>query len=349
MSDIGSLKKRHDTSKRISDFKLHEHLSNNNKHSNSLVTKPSEVKKSPQPPLYNFDSIPITTSKLIQTAYETRGPNLDQQEGEDIDNDNDNGKNGNKSTLLPFFFIIIKLRFLSLAYNPSKTPLLINEDVNKLPKIPKRVSTILNYKPEEEENGGIDGLLNDGSEVVTWCLSSGINCLSIYEYNGILKKHIPELRRSIYKKLATYFGPDNIPNFSVKIPHLNLIYYGVEDYDIDENNQKKIDIEISLLSVIDGRQTIVDLTKIMADMAKNDEIKVEDIKIGFVDDELRELVGEEPDLLILFQPYIDLQGYPPWHIRLTEIYWEDDNDQVAYSVFYRALMKYSTCKVNVGK
>ena len=27
----------------------------------------------------------------------------------------------------------------------------------------------------------------------------------------------------------------------------------------------------------------------------------------------------EPDLLILFAPRVDLQGFPPWQIRLTEI------------------------------
>jgi undecaprenyl pyrophosphate synthase len=27
----------------------------------------------------------------------------------------------------------------------------------------------------------------------------------------------------------------------------------------------------------------------------------------------------EPDLLILFSPRVDLQGFPPWQIRLTEI------------------------------
>ena len=28
----------------------------------------------------------------------------------------------------------------------------------------------------------------------------------------------------------------------------------------------------------------------------------------------------EPDLLIVFGPYVNLDGYPPWQIRLTEIF-----------------------------
>lgn len=87
----------------------------------------------------------------------------------------------------------------------------------------------------------------------------------------------------------------------------------------------------------------------MAQLAKNGELKKSDITIKFLDHELRQLIGEEPDLIILFQPYLDLQGYPPWHIRLSEMYWEPDNESVSYVVFLRALQKYSTCKVNVGR
>lgn len=245
----------------------------------------------------------------------------------------------------------VKLQFLTLAYNPSKTPLLINEDINKLPKIPKRVSTILNLKPEEDENGGVNGLLSDSSDVISWCLCSGIQELSIYEKNGTLKKHIPELRRAIRRKLVKYFGTESIPNVAIKIPHLSLIFYGYsdEEEELYKSGVKKADVEVSLLSVVDGRSTIVDLTRIISEMSLKNELKLEDIKIQFIDDELTELVGPEPDLLILFQPSLDLQGYPPWHIRLTEIYWEKDNDQVDYSIFYRAFKKYSTSKVNVGK
>jgi len=32
-----------------------------------------------------------------------------------------------------------------------------------------------------------------------------------------------------------------------------------------------------------------------------------------------EMLMTEPDLLILFSPRVDFQGFPPWQIRLTEI------------------------------
>lgn len=243
----------------------------------------------------------------------------------------------------------IRIKFLNLAYNPSKTPQIIRDDVVKLAKLPKRVSAILNLKSEEEEGGGFYGLLNDSAELTTWTLASGISHLSIYEYEGSLKNNIEELRIAIFKKLKDYFGPGSIPKFVIKIPHLNIKYYGVNhDNDLAYQNGE-IDIEVSLLSIEDGKATIVELTKTMADLASKKEISAKDITINLIDGELTELVGVEPDLIILFTPTLDLQGYPPWHIRLSELYWECDNDDVTYAIFLRALQKYSTCKINVGK
>lgn len=248
----------------------------------------------------------------------------------------------------------IKLRFLSVAYNPADDPEVINGDVNKLSKIPRRISAILNYKSEQEENGGIEGLCNDSAKVATWCLSAGIRYLSLYEYHGILKKSIPQLKRAIFKKFTTYFGTENIPSFIIKVPHLSRCYPGCVDGKLVEEGMEvsktqKYDIEITLLHNVDGRMTIVELTRVMADLAKKGDLKSKDITMRFMDQELQQLVGKEPDLVVLFQPFLNLQGYPPWQIRLSELYWEPDNDGTNYFVFLRALQKYSTCKINVGR
>lgn len=250
----------------------------------------------------------------------------------------------------------VKLRFLQLAYNPAGDPETINNDVNKLSKIPKRISAVLTYKSEQEESGGVDGLCEDTAKVTSWCLSAGIRELSIYEYHGVLKKQIPALRRSVYRKLVAYFGSENVPSFVIRIPHLDKNYDGCIDGKLIEGElplgvvePEAYDVEISLLSVVDGRPTIVELTKVMAELAKKGALQPADITVKFMDQELSQLVGKEPDLVILFQPYLNLQGYPPWQIRLSELYWEPDNDSTCYAVFLRALQKYSTCKINVGK
>ncbi|AGO11860.1 AaceriADR092Wp [[Ashbya] aceris (nom. inval.)] len=248
----------------------------------------------------------------------------------------------------------LRIKLLNLAYSPSNTPQLIRQDVLKLQKVPKRLAAILTYKSEGEVGGGVNGLINDGSNVVCWTVSAGIKHLSLYDHDGVLKTNVHQFRQGVYDTLARYYGPGNVPKFAIRIPHLNTVYFNKpeDDLQVAEEPSKethKVAIEVSLLSVRDGRETIVDLTKAMADLCKSGDLKLEEITMKLVDTELTQLVGVEPDLLLYFGPHLDLQGYPPWHIRLTEFYWEEDNDEVMYSVFIRGLIQYSTCKVNLGK
>lgn len=74
-----------------------------------------------------------------------------------------------------------------------------------------------------------------------------------------------------------------------------------------------------LLSAQDGRDTIVDLTKTLSDMAQSGTLHPEQINANLIDAELCEAVSSEPDLLVLFSPTVTLKGYPPWQLRLTEI------------------------------
>ncbi|KAL6933220.1 hypothetical protein ACO0R3_002321 [Hanseniaspora guilliermondii] len=246
----------------------------------------------------------------------------------------------------------VKLKFYSLLYNPADSPQLIRNDVASLLKIPKRLAAILEYKPEEEVCGGVLGLMEDASDLVAWSLSAGIKHLTLYDYDGLLKDDVNLLRKIIYSKLCKYFGGQKPPKFAVRIPHKGKVYYNLPTSSSifeETSSDKKVSIEIVLLSVTDGRQTIVELTKSLAELHKEDKISEDDITMKLVDTELKQLVGEEPDLLLYFGPNLDLQGFPPWHIRLTELFWEHDNNNVSYTVFIRGLKQFSTCKVNVGK
>lgn len=79
-------------------------------------------------------------------------------------------------------------------------------------------------------------------------------------------------------------------------------------------------LSIIMLSEADGRRTLVDLAKTLAEMSQKRRISPLDISAELVDAEISESVMEEPDLVILFGgDEILLQGYPPWQIRLSEI------------------------------
>lgn len=257
-----------------------------------------------------------------------------------------------------YIYRVSRLRVLQLLYSPSQSPQLIRQDILKLNKIPTRLATILDFKSEDEEAGGLSGLLIDAGEVVSWSIAAGIPELTIFEYNGILKQNVPQLINSINKTLSNYFGLQNLPSFLVKIPRTGSIIYGngktePDGYLTNPNGNPEMqvvaDIQITLLSVRDGKKTIVDLTKSISELVANGDIQPEEVTMGLLDEEITELSGYEPDLLISFGPELDLQGYPPWQIRLSELYWEPDNNSVNYVVFYNALNKFSHCKVNVGK
>ncbi|CRK25044.1 hypothetical protein BN1708_014117 [Verticillium longisporum] len=64
---------------------------------------------------------------------------------------------------------------------------------------------------------------------------------------------------------------------------------------------------------------------------------------------LSEGIMPEPDLLILFGPHVELDGYPPWPIRLTEIFCLPDNQEVGYQVFLRALRNFANAQFRKGK
>ena len=84
-------------------------------------------------------------------------------------------------------------------------------------------------------------------------------------------------------------------------------------------------------------------------MAQRSKLSPNDISLDLIDAEITESVMGEPDLLILFSPDVELQGYPPWQVRLTEIFHIQDNTGVEYQVFLRALHNFAKADMKFGR
>lgn len=106
---------------------------------------------------------------------------------------------------------------------------------------------------------------------------------------------------------------------------------------------------VRLVSHEDGRDSMVDLTKTLAEMAQKNKIVPAQIDTTLLDTELKESVMEESDLLIIFGPYVEFQGFPPWHLHITEVYHVPDNESVGYQVFYSGLCKYARAQFRWGR
>lgn len=261
---------------------------------------------------------------------------------------------------------VVSYRVSSILFYHHRTPALIERDVKPLAKKPKHLSAILKM-----ENAGratdLERLINEASDLAVWTACAGIPLLSVYERTGklltcdkawrivletnhsyttgILKGYMPQLHRAILQKFNTYYGVD-YPALTVNAPHSEPISSpGTGLYAQRLSNA----MSVLLVSEEDGRDSIVDLTKTLADMCQKGKIAPADINIELLDAELSEGIMSEPDLLLIFTPYIELLGYPPWQIRLSEMFCMQDNSSVGYQVFLNGLRKFAGAEQRKGK
>ena len=75
-------------------------------------------------------------------------------------------------------------RVFAVLYYHHRTPELIKKDVKSLRRLPKHLSVILELKEEQRGGAGLEGLIDDVSEISAWCACVGIPILSIYERTG---------------------------------------------------------------------------------------------------------------------------------------------------------------------
>lgn len=160
-----------------------------------------------------------------------------------------------------------------------------------------------------------------------------------------MKGYVPATHRALSRKLSSYFGPQH-PALSLRAPHVPSMESASDSSTGDGTTQH---LSILLLSSEDGRDSLVDLTKTLAEMAQRAKISSNDISVDLVDAEISESVIGEPDLLVLFSPTAELSGYPPWQLRLTEIFHVQDNQGVGYQVFLRALYNYANAQMRFGR
>lgn len=230
---------------------------------------------------------------------------------------------------------------------------------------------ILILPPDQEDVtlllNRLDTLVHDACEIAAWTAAAGIPTLSIYErsgtqppYNinsstqltrpptGLLKSSLTHLHRRIDLTLTAYYGATNPskPTFSLRAP--NIPNYSPPS--TPSSHKHRPHLNILLLDATDGRQTLVDLTKTLTEMSQASKLHPRDISQDLIDAEISESVMGEPDLLILFGKEVKIEGYPPWQVRLTEIFQlQDYTGGVGYHVFLRGLYKYAKAEMRFGR
>jgi dehydrodolichyl diphosphate syntase complex subunit NUS1 len=256
---------------------------------------------------------------------------------------------------------LISYQVSSVLYYHHATPEYIRRDVTPLERLPKHLSCILAAEGARSAKSDLERLIDETAELATWCACADIPLLSVYEKTGtsttsavslscaaranlrlgVLKKHMPRVYEAVLLKFTFYFGGQH-PALSVTSPHKEGLLS-------PEGDSKQGHLKLHLISEEDGRESMVDLTRTLADMSQRGKLSPRDISLELIDAELSEGILPEPDLLILFGPHVELSGYPPWQIRLTEIFCLRDNQGFGYQVFLKALRNYSKAQFRRGK
>ncbi|PGG97048.1 hypothetical protein AJ79_09362 [Helicocarpus griseus UAMH5409] len=323
-----------------------------------------------------------------------------------------------------FFSIYIRVRqayhavidrVLAILYYHHRTPELIQKDVRGLSQLPQHLSIVLTLGKDED---ALDVIMDEVAELAAWSSCAGIPMLSIYEKTGILKSYIPTLHKIIISKLSTYYGPpSHQPTLRLFAPH-HAIYSPTLCPPASKANPALL--TLLLLSSTDGRDTLVDLTKTLSEMAQHGKLSPQDISPKLIDAEISELTSpptpppaanattsatdadertsiassggttnvpdspplssvstvtannaetagtdavtaalmkSDPDLLMVFGSFVRLDGYPPWQLRLTEIYCTGNKggvitgggEAVEYQKFLKGLWRFAKAEMRFGR
>ncbi|KAK2734789.1 di-cis-decaprenylcistransferase [Colletotrichum kahawae] len=234
----------------------------------------------------------------------------------------------------------------SVMFYHHRTPEYIERDVVGLKKKPKHLSVILKTEEGGRHGAELERLVGEAAEIAVWCVCAKIPVLTVYERTGLLKRYLPHVQQAIIQKSRAYFGRHQ-PSLTVAMPHADEILKSPAHGDFASADPRHL--KVLFISAEDGRESMVDLTRTLAEMSQRGKIHPRDISIDLIDAELSEGIMPEPDLLIHFGPYVDLDGYPPWPVRLTEIFCLPDNQGVGYQVFLRALRNFASAQFRKGK
>jgi len=109
-------------------------------------------------------------------------------------------------------------------------------------------------------------------------------------------------------------------------------------------------VSISLLSQEDGKQDIVNTTKRFIKDVKQGDIDVENINIQTVGENLStNKFLPDPCILVRCGTLASNADFPPWHLRLTEMYSMVSHKNVTSNMFMDVLRKYGRCEQRLGK
>ena len=103
---------------------------------------------------------------------------------------------------------------------------------------------------------------------------------------GVLKPCIASTHRAIAQHLCSYYG-DTRPTLRVHAPHSKSFANGDVDSPDAAADAASSDLEVTFVSEEDGRESLVDLTKTLCDMAQRGKLSSDDVSPELIDAEIK--------------------------------------------------------------
>ncbi|KAK9712278.1 hypothetical protein K7432_007235 [Basidiobolus ranarum] len=221
----------------------------------------------------------------------------------------------------------------------------VDAQVKPLPKLPRDLGIILPLDIAKEYLAV--SIANLGS----WCVSAGIPCLTVFSPHVYSQKELEKLGQDIVEIAEEYFvecGRKEVPIFSITTI-LSLVRHELKKPDtrISQRAFQRPDLHIILLSEDSGKHSIAEMSKIISHKVMKEELKLSEINISTLDKALADI--PEPQLLLHFGKHLLLEGFPPWQLRLTEIYNCIYKGEVVYADFINGLYRYANCDQRFGR
>ncbi|ORY06477.1 Undecaprenyl diphosphate synthase [Basidiobolus meristosporus CBS 931.73] len=239
------------------------------------------------------------------------------------------------------------IEYLKYVFGSSAQPSLktIKWHVRSLQKLPKNLGIIL---PAAVPKSHLAASIAD---LASWCIATGIPYLTVFSSQELSKLELGTITEEIVQLTEEYFvdcGWKEPPIIGIKTIHslvkceLNTLVSRVS-----KHKPQIPDLQITILSEDSGKHSIAEVSKKILQKVMNEELEAREIDISVLDNALSDI--PEPQLLLHFGKHLTLEGFPPWQLRLTEIYSCTHTTRVMYSDFINAMYRYANCDQRFGK
>ncbi|CEG79800.1 hypothetical protein RMATCC62417_14222 [Rhizopus microsporus] len=203
----------------------------------------------------------------------------------------------------------------------------IQYDRAQLTKIPKHLSIhISNELASTRSHKDWEEIINNVCSVSCWAWEFGIREISVYDASGMMKYISVDLYKQQSKTLNEW----------------------IKAYSTKRTTKQENYIKLSFLSGESGKSH---MGAVVQRMAK--QINVNDVHIGLIDKHMHEDSFSDSDLMIVYNGlphhYLSLDGYSPWHIKLTEFINFSHHHSLNYTLFSKALYRFSKVEQRFGR